>query len=64
MARKYNYRPRTKVATDNWRKGVWTTQQVIRKVEKDPTGDVEKLRITTTNGTRVEISQTDYREKC
>ncbi len=61
MGKGYNYRPRTKIDTStSQRKDVRTVEQVIRKVEKDSTGNVEKLKITTTNGTRVEISQTDY----
>lgn len=64
MGKGYNYRPRTKIDTSaSQRKDVRTVEQVIRKVEKDLTGNVEKLKITTTNGTKVELSQGDYNDR-
>lgn len=61
MGKGYNYQPRTKVATDSQRKSVRTVEQTIRKVEKiDDGSGTLKLKITTTSGTKVEISEKDY----
>lgn len=66
MAKKYNYRPGTKakVTTDNQKKYMRTTQQIIRKVEwLEVENRIPKLKITTTNGTKVEISSADYGDR-
>lgn len=61
MARKYNYQPRTRVSTNRVgeRRKVRTEQKVIKEVQPVEENGVQKLKITTMNGTRCTISQQD-----